>query len=218
MCKALGEFEQALSGFAAGFEVGALAPADLAAALRSAGRIEKVAATLASLVAARMASIGARQPGGASGRAGFGGRGRHLGGRCPPGHRGGQGHGPSARAAGGGRVGGTVTPTGQPDRGARPPTRALPPPWSKRRAGSAWPSCKRSAPGPRPPTSTWRAGAVPPTRRERCAPIPMPAGLGTCTPRGRPEDGAKVMAAVNRPWRPPAFEAGPGRPRPARAA
>jgi hypothetical protein len=58
MCKALSEFEQALSGFAAGFEVRALAPSDLAAALRSAGRIEKVAATLASLVAARMASTG----------------------------------------------------------------------------------------------------------------------------------------------------------------
>ncbi len=58
MCTALSELEQALSGFAAGFEVGALAPADLAAALRSAGRIEKVAATLASLVAARMASTG----------------------------------------------------------------------------------------------------------------------------------------------------------------
>lgn len=65
MCKTLSQLEGAVSTFAAGFEVGALAPDELAGALRAAGRIEKVAATLASLVAARMASLG---PANVSGR------------------------------------------------------------------------------------------------------------------------------------------------------
>ena len=60
MCEALTELESAMSSYAAGFEVDALSPADLAPALRSAGRIEKMAAALASMVAARMASGASR--------------------------------------------------------------------------------------------------------------------------------------------------------------
>jgi hypothetical protein len=61
MCTALSELEQAISTFAAGFEPGTLPPGELATALRSAGRIEKVAATLAALVAARIAGTGPAQ-------------------------------------------------------------------------------------------------------------------------------------------------------------
>jgi hypothetical protein len=56
MCKALTELEEAMSNLAAGFEVGVLAPAELGPALRAAGRIEKLASALCSMLAARMAS------------------------------------------------------------------------------------------------------------------------------------------------------------------
>ncbi len=73
MCKALSELEAAISAYAAGFEVGALAPSALGPALRSAGRIEKLASALCSMLAARMAGgtgpAGGGEAGGALARA-----------------------------------------------------------------------------------------------------------------------------------------------------
>jgi len=65
MCEALGELGQAIAAYAAGFDVDALAPGELAGALEAAGQVEKVAATLAALIAARMARLG---PSGVAGR------------------------------------------------------------------------------------------------------------------------------------------------------
>ncbi len=65
MCEALGELGQAIAAYAAGFDVDALAPGELAGALEVAGQVEKVAATLAALIAARMARLG---PSGVAGR------------------------------------------------------------------------------------------------------------------------------------------------------
>ena len=65
MCEALGELGQAIAAYAAGFDVDALAPGELAGALEAAGQVEKVAATLAALIAARMARLG---PSGTAGR------------------------------------------------------------------------------------------------------------------------------------------------------
>jgi hypothetical protein len=59
MCEALGGLGQAIAAYAAGFDVDALAPGELAGALEAAGQVEKVAATLAALIAARMARLGA---------------------------------------------------------------------------------------------------------------------------------------------------------------
>jgi hypothetical protein len=56
MCEALNELETAMSIYAAEFEVGALAPSELGPALRSAGRIEKMAGALTTMVAAGMAT------------------------------------------------------------------------------------------------------------------------------------------------------------------
>jgi hypothetical protein len=65
MCKGLSELEKAMCAYAARFEVGAVPPGQLAGALQAAGRIEKVAATLGSLIAARLAGLG---PGELAGR------------------------------------------------------------------------------------------------------------------------------------------------------
>ena len=56
MGEALSELEKAMSAYAAGFEVGRLAPAQLSEALRAAGHIEKLALAVASMMAARMAA------------------------------------------------------------------------------------------------------------------------------------------------------------------
>jgi hypothetical protein len=56
MGQGLSEIEEAMSSYAAAFEVGALPPSELGPALRSAGRIEKLASALCSMVAARMAT------------------------------------------------------------------------------------------------------------------------------------------------------------------
>ena len=55
MGKALSELEAAVSTYAARFEAGAL-PSELGPALRSGGRIEKLASALCSILVARMAS------------------------------------------------------------------------------------------------------------------------------------------------------------------
>ncbi len=54
--KALSELEAAVSTYSARFEAGALAPSELGPALRSGGRIEKLASALCSMLAARMAA------------------------------------------------------------------------------------------------------------------------------------------------------------------
>jgi hypothetical protein len=69
MCEALSELETAVSTYAARFEVGALAPSELGPALRSAGRIEKLASALCSMLAARMASGAGAGGGGEAGAA-----------------------------------------------------------------------------------------------------------------------------------------------------
>ncbi len=56
MGQGLSEIEEAMSSYAAAFEVGELPPSELGPALRSAGRIEKLASALCSMLAARMAT------------------------------------------------------------------------------------------------------------------------------------------------------------------
>jgi len=72
MCGTLVELEQAMSVYCAGFDAALVPPAELAQVVRSAGAIEKMAATISSLVAARMAT-GAGQPNnGGEGKSGKG--------------------------------------------------------------------------------------------------------------------------------------------------
>ena len=56
MGQGLSEIEEAMSSYAAAFEVGELPLSELGPALRSAGRIEKLASALCSMLAARMAT------------------------------------------------------------------------------------------------------------------------------------------------------------------
>ncbi|MDA8301284.1 MAG: hypothetical protein M0005_06995 [Actinomycetota bacterium] len=58
MCQALGDFRREFTGFAQSFEPGLLAPGDLEVALAHLGALEKTAAALASMVAAEMAKVG----------------------------------------------------------------------------------------------------------------------------------------------------------------
>lgn len=58
MCFTLSGFRAELEAFTAGFDPGLLAPLELGAALEAAGAIEKMASTLACLIAARMAATG----------------------------------------------------------------------------------------------------------------------------------------------------------------
>ena len=61
MCQTLSELERAMAGYAAGFDAALVAPADLVEVVRAAGAIEKRAAAISCLAAARMAS-GAGRP------------------------------------------------------------------------------------------------------------------------------------------------------------
>ncbi|HYA45844.1 MAG TPA: hypothetical protein VED59_09555 [Acidimicrobiales bacterium] len=56
MCESLSELHEAFHAYTAGFDAGLVAPAELGFALACAGAIEKAAAALSSLLAARMAS------------------------------------------------------------------------------------------------------------------------------------------------------------------
>ncbi|MGH9107085.1 MAG: HNH endonuclease signature motif containing protein [Acidimicrobiales bacterium] len=67
MCDSLAELHRSMSTYAAGFDAALVAPAELEGALRHAGAIEKVAATISSLLAARLA--GGAGLGGSSSRA-----------------------------------------------------------------------------------------------------------------------------------------------------
>ncbi len=58
MCESLSGLREALADLAAGFEPGQLAPSELQEALGQAGAIEKLGATLAGLIAARLAQLG----------------------------------------------------------------------------------------------------------------------------------------------------------------
>jgi len=58
VCKTLSELEQALSSFVGSFDVATLPPGDVAPAMFSAGRVEKLAAALGARLAARMAGLG----------------------------------------------------------------------------------------------------------------------------------------------------------------
>lgn len=60
MCQELGAIRGAFLGFASGFDVGALVPDDLPRALEDLGAIEKAAAALASMVAARIGGLDRR--------------------------------------------------------------------------------------------------------------------------------------------------------------
>ena len=229
MCKALTELESAMSSYAAGFEVGALPPADLAPALRSAGRIEKMAAALASMVAARMALAPAGpgrttvrrafRPGGRTpGRARAGECRRHVARGGPPGHRSRQDAGDATRA--------WTRPPGMGScRAGRP--RSSPTPWPRRPEAAAdlvekagrWPSgsCKQSVPGPRRPRSTWNSGADRSTplapgvvHRPASAPFHLHAeGTGR---RRRPDNGgAETAGRQGFPRRPEGGAVGPPR-------
>ena len=55
MCLRLGELRKAFADYAASFDAATVAPAELASALSDAGAVEKMAATIGSLLAARMA-------------------------------------------------------------------------------------------------------------------------------------------------------------------
>ena len=58
MCEALGKFHREFARFAESFDLGLLAPGELGAALTHLAALEKIAAALTSMVAARMAKAG----------------------------------------------------------------------------------------------------------------------------------------------------------------
>jgi hypothetical protein len=58
MCLSLSELHQAMSAYAAGFDAALVAPAELPAVVEHAGAIEKMAAALASMAAGRLARVG----------------------------------------------------------------------------------------------------------------------------------------------------------------
>ncbi|HUB71551.1 MAG TPA: hypothetical protein VL984_14115 [Acidimicrobiales bacterium] len=58
MCRGLSAIKKAMSHYASNFDPSVVAPADLALIVEAAGAIEKMAATIASLAAARMAHFG----------------------------------------------------------------------------------------------------------------------------------------------------------------
>ena len=208
----IAELRESLGEYAAGFDAAVLSAAQAAEVVEQASRIEKMAATVKALAAARVAESGSWRS-----------RGRPVGGpltwpgaRARPWSRRRRSSTPPAGSSPCPRP--RPPPAGASCRPSRRPPSPTPPAatpapsttcW-RRPAARPWPSCASSAPAPRPrPRSISRPAAAASTNAARFAPTPTPRANGTCTAATTPRWGPASWPPSTRSGRRSSARLGP---------
>ena len=216
----IAELRESLSGYAAGFDAALLSAAEAEAVVEEASRIEKIAANLKGLAAARLAEVGswraegdrtaahqlARRTGTSVVQAASVIETARRLGALPE----------TAAAARRGELSAEQAAAIVDAVGADPgPSTNC---W-RRPAARLWPSCANNAPGPRPPVaSTPKPAAGASTNAGRCGPSPTPRASGTSTaattPKSGPASWPPSIPSARRSSARPAPKAATSRPRP----